>query len=114
MKLARPRFFGKNFSEKSEKRDKRSAISNVRLDVAGNVALVVGVDTGPVDIVVGVVVSGGGIAAVASGRTPIVDDVSRGKTGAGFLINDKNRCRHKSSGISELSTNNSRNCRKVG
>jgi hypothetical protein len=28
------------------------------------------------------------------------------------LRNDKNKCRHKSSGISELSTSNSRNCRK--
>jgi len=46
-----------------------------------------------------VVVGGGGIAAVASGRTPIVDDASTGTTIGSFLINDKNRCLHKSSCI---------------
>lgn len=73
--------------------------------------MIVDVNDGPVDVIV--VVGGGGITAVASGRTPITDDASIGMTGGGFLINDKNRCRHKSSGISELSTSNSRNCRKL-
>jgi hypothetical protein len=110
VKLARARFDRKNLSGKSEKPANLSANSNVRLVVVVDV-IVVDVDNGPVDIVV--IVVGGGIAAVASGRMAIVGDVSIGMTRAGFLINDKNRCRHKSSGISELSTSNSRNCRKL-
>ncbi|CAF4425207.1 unnamed protein product, partial [Rotaria magnacalcarata] len=72
-------------------------------------AMVVDVDDGPDEMTVAVV---DGIPAVANGRTPIVDDTSFGTTTAGFLMNDKNKCRHRSSGISELSTSNSRNCRK--
>ncbi len=105
------RFFGKNLSEKSEKPDNLSAISNVRWVGGDDVAIAADVDNEPLDMVV-VAYDGGGMAAVASGRTPIVDGVSTGRTRAGFLINDKNRCRHKSSGTSELSTSNSRNCRK--
>jgi len=56
---------------------------------------------------------GGGIAAVASGRIPIVDDASIGMEGVGFRTNERNKCRHRSSGISELSTSFSRNCRKL-
>lgn len=69
----------------------------------------------PVEAFVVVATDGGGsgIAAVASGRTPMVDVESRGRMRAGFLINERNRCRHKSSGTSELSTNTSRNCRKL-
>jgi len=63
-------------------------------------------------LVIIVAVVGGGNVAVASGRTPIPDDESSGIINEGFLINDKNKCRHKSSGISELSTSKSRNCRK--
>jgi hypothetical protein len=111
VKLETPRFDRKSLSEKNEKLDNLSAISNVRLVVGG--AIVVEDDIGLVDMLVVVVGgSGGGIAAVASGRTPIVDDISTGMTRAGFLINDKNKC-HKSSGIAELSISNSRNCRKL-
>ncbi len=53
-----------------------------------------------------------GNGTVTSGRTPIADDESTGTNNAGFLINDKNKCRRKSSGISALSTSKSRNCRK--
>jgi hypothetical protein len=53
-----------------------------------------------------------GNVAVANGRTLMADDVSMGNRKAGFLINDKNKCRHNSSGMSELSTSKSRNCRK--
>jgi hypothetical protein len=54
-----------------------------------------------------------GNGTVTSGRTPIADDDgSTGTNNAGFLINDKNKCRRKSSGISALSTSKSRNCRK--
>jgi hypothetical protein len=82
-------FFGrKNFSGKNEKLD----------------SCCVGV------VIVAAVVIGN--VAVASGRIPIVDDESTGTSNEGFLINDKNKCRHKSSGISELSTSKSRNCRK--
>jgi hypothetical protein len=62
--------------------------------------------------VISVVVVVVGNVAVASGRTPIAAVESTGIINAGFLINDKNKCRHNSSGISELSTSKSRNCRK--
>jgi hypothetical protein len=108
VKLERPRFGRKNFSEKKEKLDNRSTISDVRLVV------VAVVEDGLADTIAAVVMGGGGgIAAVANGRIAIADDGSTGRIIAGFLINDKNRCRHKSSGISELSTSNSRNCRKL-
>jgi predicted Rossmann-fold nucleotide-binding protein len=109
VKLERPRFGRKNFSEKKEKLDNRSTISDVRLVV------VAVVEDGLADTIAAVVMGGGGggMAAVANGRIAIVDDGSTGRIIAGFLINDKNRCRHKSSGISELSTSNSRNCRKL-
>jgi hypothetical protein len=108
VKLERPRFGRKNFSEKKEKLDNRSTISDVRLVV------VAVVEDRLTDTIAAVVMGGGGgIAAVANGRIAIADDGSAGRIIAGFLINDKNRCRHKSSGISELSTSNSRNCRKL-
>ncbi len=88
-----------------------SVNSNVRLDVVVG-AIVVEDNNGLLDMV-GVVVGNSGIAGVASGKTPIDNDESTGMTRAGFLINDTNRCRHKSSGISELSTSNSRNCRNL-
>lgn len=108
LKVARFRFCRKNFSGKNEKLANLSVISSVRVDaiVDGNVAEV---DSGVDDMPAAVV---GGIAVVASGRTPTVDEISAGRTRAGFLINDRNKCRHRSSGISELSTSNSRNCRK--
>ena len=62
------------------------------------------------DAVVDVVVIGN--VDVASGRTPMADDVSSGTTGGGLLMNDRNKCRHNSSGISALSTSRSKNCRK--
>jgi hypothetical protein len=58
-----------------------------------------------------VVIAEAGKGPVASGRIPIADE-SIGITPGNFLINDKNKCRHKSSGISALSTSKSRNCRK--
>ena len=85
------RFFGKNRSEKSEKPDNRSAISNVRW-AGGGGGDAPDAATGPVEIIVLAAEAVGGIAAVASGRTPIVGGVSTGRRRAGFLINDKNRC----------------------
>ena len=106
VQLARLRLCRKNFSGKNEKLGNLSVNSNVRF--VGGGTIVVGV----VNVLVGRFITVvGGMAAVASGRMPIADVVSIGRTRAGFLINDKNRCRHKSSGISELSTSNSRNCR---
>jgi hypothetical protein len=107
----RPRFDRKSLSERNDKLGNLSAISNVRLNVVGG-AIVDEHNNGLLDMVV-VVVGSGGIAGVASGKTPILNDVSTGMARAGFLINDTNRCRHKSSGISELSTSNSRNCRNL-
>jgi len=46
---------------------------------------------------------------VVIGSMPIVDVVSFDRITGGFLINDKNKCRDKSSGKSELSTSKSRN-----
>jgi hypothetical protein len=92
---------------KNEKLDILSAISNARFDVVD--VIIDDADNGLDGIVVAVT---GGIAGVAIGRTPRAVVGSTGTAGAGFLINDKNRCRHKSSGMSELSTSNSRNCRK--
>lgn len=82
-------FFGrKNFSGRKE---------NVEV-VSGAVVIVIGLAVGNV--------------AVANGRIPIVDEASGDTNKEGFLIKDKNTCRHKSSGISGLSINKSRNCRK--
>ena len=66
------------------------------------------VDVAPMEDIVVVVV--GGIAGVPSGRAPMVELGSNGTAGEGFLINERNKCRHKSSGISELSTKSIRNC----
>lgn len=110
VKLVRPRFCRKNFSGRNEKPGNLSAISNVRFDAVVE-TMVVDVDDGPDDVVAALVVVAG-MPAVASGSTLMVDDVSFGTTTAGFLTKDKNKCRHRSSGTSELSTSNSRNCRK--
>ncbi len=101
MKFARPRLCRKNFSGKNGKYGNLSVISNVRF-VGGDGNI-------PADMFVTVVDD---IVVVSSGRIPLADGVSIGSTKGGFLRNDKNKCRHKSSGISELSTSNSRNCRK--
>jgi hypothetical protein len=77
VEFARPRFGRKNFSGKNEKPDNFSVVVDAI------------VDDGPVDIIVA---GTGGIAAVASGRIEIADDVSTGMIRAGFLINDKNKC----------------------
>ena len=67
-------------------------------------------DVAPMEDIVAVVV--GGIAGVPSGRAPMVELGSKGTLGEGFLMNERNKCRHKSSGISELSTKSIRNCLK--
>ena len=83
-------FFGrKNFSGRNEK---------LEAGCCGAVVIFTGLAVGRV--------------AVANGRMPIVDEASADTSKEGFLIKDKNKCRHSSSGISGLSINKSRNCRK--
>ena len=118
VKLVGFRLLRKNLSGRNERLGNLSAISNVRLgvDVAvedggsrGVAVTFVGDGSVPIDKF-GFAVAG--IAAVICGRALIGDEASIDRVRAGFLINDRNRCRHKSSGISELSKSNSRNCRK--
>jgi hypothetical protein len=97
----------KNLSGRNERPGILSAMSNVRL-VAGD-ATPDGVADALVERFEFIV---GGIAGVKRGRAPIVDVVSTGTATGGFLMNERKRCRHRSSGISELSKSTSRNCRK--
>src|ERR1700722_4418846 len=83
LKLVRPRFCRKG---RNENPAILSAISNARFDVVD--IIVDDADNGLVMIVAAVT---GGIAGVASGRTPIATDGSICMGRAGFLINDKNR-----------------------
>ena len=110
--LSSGRLGGPRFARKNEKPEGLSAFSKIR--VIAELEANDGLAAELIPVATPAVVVVGGIAGVPRGSAPMVEEMSKGTARAGFLMKDKNKWRHNSSGISELSTNNSKNCRNPG